>query len=1442
VPFNVRSRVESGHIDSVNEVRVCTVVFLGFPSLGTHKSGGAEESLLSAVQSVVQAAQGRMHQDGGFFLQMRCDEKGYLALCAFGLPGRAHEDSPSRGVHAALAVISHLQRQGYAAVAGVTTGNLFCGVVGSSRRAEYTVFGDAINFAARLMVRASQNAELGSILCDETTRWMAAPAADYTALDPVPVKGRAQPLRAFKVLERNQWTVTGMADVLFDASPVLPRFLNAAQKEKQRQEYQKQQHEMRNSIEVPVETRLQPPASASSAAPPAPAALQKTEEAFKNLGLLQKAKAKSTFDPRKDSNTSSNAAIAMFGPSVKEHPLQIMSNSFAALVGREKELATAGARLADLVDGRGGGALFIEGVNGLGKSRIIEELAWGEGLASLREGCIVIASAGRVVRQSEPLNPWRRVFKMIFNADLERSAKRRALAGKQGEDSSQFGNSPLTASSSSLLENEGGVVPSDLALRLAQHVPDYAVWRPVVASALGLRVEELPIALGSATQRSAAARQGGRVAVDDVSLLLKARAHTFNHGSEFVSGDLDEIINSEGAGDAGNTTATTTSASGGGGRVAAAATERAVQYSGRSISSRNLDPGRPNSSASHHSEASLDQGGRASSASNAKSSGGGGPTTRIGLPPVEMSPQLRALKLRGLLVAIIREFVAAHAPLFILFDDVHLFDGPSWRLLLAMLASCRKEVLFVCTLRPVLLLPRIEEPPSLPLGLDAPRHSSKSHHLPLTTPPGELPTTPIGPRGLPSTAAPGGLSPDEVFSRKLGEYYQKALWKDGAERIALKNFSLEETGQFLSESLVDGDDIPWPAIELLHEKSAGMPSYLHQMCLFFKIRAQELAKSDPSAAGTSAGRTISTAAVAASADFPSSVLSEGASMVEVARVGMDFVRATINVYSIVPARVDRLRPDEQLTLKVASAMGATVYTELLQASHPKNPSMRRLQANLQALAAAGFLTRQSDIDNAASGGGGGLSRHNSKHGNMSSNYTWQFTDLLARDAIWDMIPLTQRREWQARLATAMARFGTNTHSCGSGGGNSSSGNLSTNPYSNRKPIPPAIIAYHWSKAALGVESTEWQSSLQAIHWWERAASEASLTGDYDEEIALLHNATIITNALVLPRSTGSFNARPDLVPEWRRARWERCAAAALLMASAETAEDATQSRVSSPPSPVVGAAVPLVPAPVSPASPPMNRPGDHNSTNQDYEKESLVHCLRALHLLHVPMPWSVEYRKEHEKAVKLEKASKIGRLVKIMTRRVKQIAITSVGKIVKTNKRGISSSLGALTDSTGLVRATLAGDFSSLSKLEPEKDDGFLTEHAEPLIAVALLAAVVTSAPKWQHKIANYRYILWVCEDLAGGPRRIMPGSALSMVVQHARAGLRRAKGCGGASGLSRQGVEEEGCGDDVGGDNDNDGEGQFLQSLKEAFNLQRTQRRPMKRIAYYNAIIHTNA
>jgi class 3 adenylate cyclase len=60
---------------------------------------------------------------------------------------------------------SRLWDQGLTASVGVTTGVVFCGVVGATMRKEYTVLGDTVNLSARLMQYACANG--GGVVCDQ---------------------------------------------------------------------------------------------------------------------------------------------------------------------------------------------------------------------------------------------------------------------------------------------------------------------------------------------------------------------------------------------------------------------------------------------------------------------------------------------------------------------------------------------------------------------------------------------------------------------------------------------------------------------------------------------------------------------------------------------------------------------------------------------------------------------------------------------------------------------------------------------------------------------------------------------------------------------------------------------------------------------------------------------------------------------------------------------------------------------------------------------------------------------------------------------------------------------------------------------------------------------------------------------------------------------------
>jgi adenylate cyclase len=84
---------------------------------------------------------------------------------------------------------------------GVNTGVVTAGNIGSPRRLDYTVVGDAVNVAARLMA----SAEKDQILISDTTKAELPSGSAVTALPPLKVKGKAEPLKVYS-LERRPTT------------------------------------------------------------------------------------------------------------------------------------------------------------------------------------------------------------------------------------------------------------------------------------------------------------------------------------------------------------------------------------------------------------------------------------------------------------------------------------------------------------------------------------------------------------------------------------------------------------------------------------------------------------------------------------------------------------------------------------------------------------------------------------------------------------------------------------------------------------------------------------------------------------------------------------------------------------------------------------------------------------------------------------------------------------------------------------------------------------------------------------------------------------------------------------------------------------------------------------------------------------------------------------
>ena len=126
-------------------------------------------------------------------------------LAFFGAP-IAHEDDPQRAVLASLEILEGIETYRQKIIkewdidvkvrVGINTGLVVVGGVGSDLRMEYTALGDAINLAARM----EQTAQPGTIQISEDTHRLVAPIFSFEDLGGVEVKGKLEPVQAYRVL------------------------------------------------------------------------------------------------------------------------------------------------------------------------------------------------------------------------------------------------------------------------------------------------------------------------------------------------------------------------------------------------------------------------------------------------------------------------------------------------------------------------------------------------------------------------------------------------------------------------------------------------------------------------------------------------------------------------------------------------------------------------------------------------------------------------------------------------------------------------------------------------------------------------------------------------------------------------------------------------------------------------------------------------------------------------------------------------------------------------------------------------------------------------------------------------------------------------------------------------------------------------------------------
>lgn len=193
------------------EHRRVTVGFIKFAGTDRMLADLDPLNVADRIENLVSLVQRSVEQYGVTFLSTDIDADGGKIIVTGGVPTATGTDE-ERVLRALRAVADECD--GIQLEIGVNHGPAFAGDIGAPFRRTYTVIGDAVNLAARVMAKANPGEILATAgVLDRSNTLFA-----VSELPPFVVKGKTDPVRAWRVGE-----ITGRKTVAVSENPLLGR-------------------------------------------------------------------------------------------------------------------------------------------------------------------------------------------------------------------------------------------------------------------------------------------------------------------------------------------------------------------------------------------------------------------------------------------------------------------------------------------------------------------------------------------------------------------------------------------------------------------------------------------------------------------------------------------------------------------------------------------------------------------------------------------------------------------------------------------------------------------------------------------------------------------------------------------------------------------------------------------------------------------------------------------------------------------------------------------------------------------------------------------------------------------------------------------------------------------------------------------------------------------
>lgn len=159
VPRPALQGIITNSLSGLSEMRTVTTLFLKLDSFNFDEY--SDPLILDEFFINMQKC---LFECGGMLRQFLVDDKGCVLIGLWGVPTASHAANCSKAIRCAVMMQNVSKELGYCSSIGVTTGSVYCGIVGTTYRRDYVAIGRSVNLAARLMCKAQ-----GRILLDDDT-------------------------------------------------------------------------------------------------------------------------------------------------------------------------------------------------------------------------------------------------------------------------------------------------------------------------------------------------------------------------------------------------------------------------------------------------------------------------------------------------------------------------------------------------------------------------------------------------------------------------------------------------------------------------------------------------------------------------------------------------------------------------------------------------------------------------------------------------------------------------------------------------------------------------------------------------------------------------------------------------------------------------------------------------------------------------------------------------------------------------------------------------------------------------------------------------------------------------------------------------------------------------------------------------------------------------